>query len=138
MLHLHLPGKGRCQQGETVDAESPVVINVATKVSPPGGCYACCWETGAAMVRTLASCRSTTKFLAHSTTVGLTFVTSSQTLRLRCFQSVIANRWFCLADNVNNLCYKISILYLFLWVSFQWNMNFNVCMMKIWVYLWVW
>jgi len=105
MLHLYLPYKGCFQQLEAACAVQLPVSEAVAECSPSWGWCTCCWVAEAAMLEAFARCQSSTEFYARSTTMALTSVASSQTFRLQCFQrlhNVVANRWFCSADNVSN------------------------------------
>jgi len=69
-LHSYLTNKGCFQLEDVVDAELPNVAEFPLQKD----CNGCYWGMGSATVKTLASCQSTTKCLARSTTVVLTSV----------------------------------------------------------------
>jgi len=94
ILHLYQPNKGRCHQlavcnGDTGGPPLWVGEDVVEAVESRAT-----WE--------FANCQSTTMFRARSTTKALVSVTSSQTLRLWCFQilqSTVVKRCNKSADN---------------------------------------
>jgi len=71
MLHLYLPATGGCH-----------VIRCCWEVEVVVGWW---FDLDARTSGALASCQSASMFLARSTTMALVSITSSHTLRLRCF-----------------------------------------------------